>query len=46
LRLARFFDTSRESWLNLQVRHDLEVAGAGIGAELEGIEPWNGVEGG
>ena len=25
LRLARFFDTTERFWLNLQVRHDLEV---------------------
>ena len=26
LRLARFFGTSAESWMNLQTRYDLEVA--------------------
>jgi addiction module HigA family antidote len=26
LRLARYFGTSAESWLNLQQRHDLKVA--------------------
>jgi antitoxin HigA-1 len=26
LRLARYFDTSAEFWLNLQVKHEIEVA--------------------
>ncbi|MGH7932874.1 MAG: HigA family addiction module antitoxin [Candidatus Binataceae bacterium] len=26
LRLARYFDTTPEFWMNLQARHDLEVA--------------------
>jgi addiction module HigA family antidote len=26
LRLARYFDTSAEYWLNLQVKHEIEVA--------------------
>ena len=39
LRLSRFFDTTPEFWLSLQAQHDLEVAMAAIGSELEAIEP-------
>lgn len=45
LRLARFFNTTPEFWMNLQAQHDLEVARAGIGAELEAIEPRAGEDG-
>ena len=35
LRLARFFGTSAEFWMNLQSRHDLSVAEAESGDEIE-----------
>ncbi len=34
LRLARFFGTSAEFWLNLQGRYDLEVASEALGERL------------
>jgi addiction module HigA family antidote len=36
LRLARFFGTSEQFWLNLQTHHDLEVARERLGPRLEG----------
>lgn len=35
LRLARFFGTSEQFWLNLQARHDLEVERDRLGSRLE-----------
>lgn len=35
LRLARFFGTSAELWVNLQARHDLDVAEDESGKEIE-----------
>ena len=35
LRLARFFETSEQFWLNLQARHDLEVERDRLGARLK-----------
>lgn len=35
LRLSRFFGTSERFWLNLQVRHDLEVEKDRLGDRLE-----------
>lgn len=35
LRLARFFRTSPEFWMNLQAMHDLTKARAEIGGEIE-----------
>ncbi len=37
LRLARFFGTSAEFWMNLQALYDLESARDRIGAEIEDI---------
>jgi addiction module HigA family antidote len=34
IRFGRFFGTSPELWLNLQARHDLEVARDSLGARL------------
>jgi addiction module HigA family antidote len=34
LRLARYFGTSEQFWLNLQVRHDLEVERDRLGSRL------------
>ncbi|WP_022884747.1 HigA family addiction module antitoxin [Glaciibacter superstes] len=39
LRLARAFGTSDRFWMNLQVRHDLDVETAAHEAELDGIRP-------
>ena len=35
LRLARFFGTDSQSWLNLQSRYDLEVAGEQLAERLD-----------
>ena len=35
LRLARYFGTSAEFWLNLQAAHDLARAKAAVGHEIE-----------
>ena len=35
LRLARYFGTSAEFWLNLQAAHDLSRAKAEFGSEIE-----------
>lgn len=35
LRLARYFGTTPEFWMNLQARYDLEVAKDKIAAEIE-----------
>jgi addiction module HigA family antidote len=39
LRLARFFGTTPEFWLNLQATYDLSATMADHGAEIEEIEP-------
>jgi|SRR5690349_19646082 addiction module HigA family antidote len=39
LRLARYFGTTAEFWLNLQVAYDLAHEEAAIGDELAEIEP-------
>ncbi|MFC3703808.1 HigA family addiction module antitoxin [Devosia honganensis] len=38
LRLARFFDTTPDYWMNLQVAYDLASEAAAIADELDGIE--------
>lgn len=38
LRLAKVLGTTPEFWLNLQARHDILLARAAIGSELDGIE--------
>ena len=35
MRLARYFSTSPQYWLNLQTAYDLEVADAEIGSKIE-----------
>lgn len=35
IRLAQYFGTSRELWLNLQTQYDLELADAKIGAAVK-----------
>ncbi len=39
LRLGRYFDTSPQFWLNLQVLFDLEEAAMAAGASLDRIAP-------
>ena len=40
LRLGRYFGTTTEFWINLQARHDLDVAGQTLRSEIErDIEP-------
>jgi addiction module HigA family antidote len=38
MRLARFFGTTPEFWMNLQARYELKTAEAAIGDALEKIE--------
>jgi len=45
LRLARYFDTTPEFWLNLQAQHDLEVTREQISHELAAITPHAGNSG-
>ena len=40
LRLARFFGTSVEFWMNLQSQYDADMARASLAGELESIEPF------
>lgn len=40
LRLARFFGTSVEFWMNLQSQYDANLAHQALGEELERIEPF------
>lgn len=35
LRLARYFDTSAEFWMNLQQRYDLKIAQTELASEIE-----------
>ena len=39
LRLARFFSTTPQFWMNLQQHHDLEAAAVAIGPAIEHILP-------
>lgn len=39
LRLARYFRTSAQFWINLQGSYELECAQVNIGRELTSIEP-------
>lgn len=39
LRLARYFGTSAQFWINLQSWHDLEVESVALGGALEAITP-------
>src|ERR1700745_1564630 len=41
LRLAKFFGTSAEFWLNLQTRYDMLTAQQAIAKELKRITPLN-----
>ncbi len=37
LRLARYFGTSAEFWVNMQATHDLEVAKETVGAQIVAV---------
>ena len=39
LRLARYFGTDAQSWMNLQTRYELEVAARAAGSALQAIRP-------
>ncbi len=41
LRLARFFGTDAQSWLNLQSHYDMEKAQIESGKVLDKIVPWS-----
>ena len=41
LRLARFFGTDAQSWLNLQSHYDMEKAARQTGSTLQKIIPWS-----
>lgn len=40
LRLARFFGTDAQSWLNLQQQYDISCAQDALGKALTTITPW------
>ena len=40
LRLARFFGTDVQSWMNLQAHYDIECAQAAVGRSLTRIKPF------
>jgi len=40
LRLARFFKTDVQSWLNLQMHYDIQCAEDAAGRTLSRIQPW------
>ena len=40
LRLARFFKTDVQSWLNLQTHYDLQCAEDAAGRAISRIQPW------
>jgi addiction module HigA family antidote len=39
LRLAQYFNTDAQSWMNLQQHYELEVAEQAIGKEVASIQP-------
>ena len=42
LRLARFFNTSHQFWLNLQSNYDVQCAEDAAGRAIARIQPWRG----
>ncbi len=44
LRLARFFGTDAQSWLNLQQQYDICCAQDALGKALTAIQPWEGAK--
>lgn len=43
LRLARFFNTSHQFWLNLQSNYDVQCAEDVAGRGIARIQPWQGL---
>ena len=43
LRLARFFGTDAQSWLNLQSHYDVQCAEDAVGRAIKRIRPWRAV---
>jgi antitoxin HigA-1 len=43
LRLARFFNTSHQFWLNLQSKYDVQCAEDSAGKVIARIQPWTEV---
>jgi addiction module HigA family antidote len=41
LRLAKFFGTDAQSWLNLQTHYDLTIAESNMSDQLMKLTPWN-----
>lgn len=39
LRLAKYFGTSAQFWLNLQTHHDLDLAEDRVASQIEAITP-------
>lgn len=44
LRLARFFNTSHQFWLNLQNNYDAQCADDAAGHDIESIQSWHEVQ--
>jgi addiction module HigA family antidote len=44
LRLARFFNTSHDFWMNLQAHYDIDCAQDEAGRTIARIKPWRGAE--
>jgi len=44
LRLARFFGTDVQSWLNLQQQYEISCAQEAIGKALAAIKPWQSTD--
>lgn len=42
LRLARYFNTSPQFWLNLQINYDVQCAEDAAGRGIARIQPWQG----
>ena len=41
LRLACFFGTDAQNWMNLQDHYELEIAEQEVGKEMKNIQPWS-----
>lgn len=44
LRLARFFNTSHDFWMNLQAHYDIDCAQDEAGRTIARIKPWHGAK--
>ena len=45
LRLAKFFGTSTEFWLNIQAQYDIETISGSLKHELDNIHKYEAIEG-